>query len=272
MFMELLAETVGAWAWRLLRNHAAFAVLSVFARTINLQAKSGIVTVQTGEAAFTPLSVVLGPEDFLRVRQACAGGVCNARFSCGRIAPCACGPMAFERPALERRVALLSKALAAMAKPDSLAMLDGASLSPAQSRARDTLAEAESLHESGGGGAKALAGLIGLGVGLTPSGDDFLLGALAALRLWRTGKPPALLGPLAGAVAANLDTGKTSALSAELLRCGLAGMFPHRVLDVISAESEQAFVAAAARGIACGHTSGSDTLAGILWAARVILL
>jgi hypothetical protein len=159
-----------------------------------------------------------------------------------------------------------------MAKPDSLAMLAGPSLSPAQRRASDLLVQAERLHKSGGNAAETLAGLVGLGIGLTPSGDDFLLGALAALKLWHAGKPPTLLGPLAGAVAANLDMGKTSALSAELLRCGLAGMFPQRVIEVMSAESDRDFVAAAARGISCGHTSGSDTLAGILWAARFILL
>lgn len=39
-----------------------------------------------------------------------------------------------------------------------------------------------------GDAAKHLAGLIGLGIGLTPSGDDFLCGVLAGLIL-RGGKP-----------------------------------------------------------------------------------
>jgi hypothetical protein len=110
----------------------------------------------------------------------------------------------------------------------------------------------------GAGLAEAAHGLIGLGPGLTPSGDDFLSGALAALQA--TGERAAH-ARLSDVIAAAL--GSTSALSACFLQAvasGHVGEHLHRVVaSAITGDVEAALTAAAA----IGHSSGWDMLAGV---------
>jgi hypothetical protein len=99
--------------------------------------------------------------------------------------------------------------------------------------------------------------LVGLGPGLTPSGDDFLTGALAALdALGQTNMHVAL----GRAVVAAAD--RTSPLSASFLRAAAAGHVGENlhtmIAAIITGEVDDA-LAAAARIV---HTSGWDALAG----------
>jgi len=108
-------------------------------------------------------------------------------------------------------------------------------------------------------------GLIGLGPGLTPSGDDFLVGALAALDAIGAGEAH---GALAAAVAAAAP-GATSALSACLLHAAAArhiGEALHRAVASLLTGDADAAVAAVAH---IGHSSGWDMLAGIATVLRV---
>jgi hypothetical protein len=108
--------------------------------------------------------------------------------------------------------------------------------------------------------------LIGLGPGLTPSGDDFLVGALALLDALAERKAYAAL---ARAIF-DAPHGLTSPLSDCLLRTAAAGHVGERlcgaVSAVISGAADQAV--AAIRNI--GHSSGWDMLAGIATALAVI--
>jgi|GEM_PF-3159614 len=121
-----------------------------------------------------------------------------------------------------------------------------------------------SLREWGEGNLEACArGLIGLGPGLTPSGDDFLMGALAALDGLGQTNMHAALG--AAVVAA---AGGTSPLSASLLRAAAAGHVGeklHVMVAALLAGDTDAAIAAAAR---IGHTSGWDALAGAVVTSR----
>ena len=103
--------------------------------------------------------------------------------------------------------------------------------------------------------------LIGLGQGLTPSGDDVLVGIEAALH--------ALAQPTAGFVA--LATGgveaRTTALAATLLRHAAAGEFAQRLhvlLATLLGSDDEAIPAAIDRAVAWGATSGTDCLLGVL--------
>jgi Protein of unknown function (DUF2877) len=100
-------------------------------------------------------------------------------------------------------------------------------------------------------------GLIGLGPGLTPSGDDFLMGALAALDALEQTNMHAVL-----ACAVVAAAGRTSPLSASLLRTAAAGHVGenlHTMVAAIVTGDAHGAIAAAAR---IGHTSGWDALAG----------
>jgi hypothetical protein len=112
-----------------------------------------------------------------------------------------------------------------------------------------------------------VAQLIGLGPGLTPSGDDYLGGVLVALRwlgrgaqadsLWRWLEP-------------RLPR-QTSSISAAHLGAAASGQVHealHEVLENLSAWQVPDLHPSLARLDAVGHTSGWDALAGIVAVAK----
>jgi hypothetical protein len=111
-------------------------------------------------------------------------------------------------------------------------------------------------------------GLVGLGPGLTPSGDDFLAGFLIALR--RLGR-----GDHAEALAASvvpLAARATNAISAAHLAHAAAGEISARlieVLDRIAAGGDAEALLDRVETI--GHTSGWDCLAGMVAAAAAMI-
>jgi hypothetical protein len=115
-------------------------------------------------------------------------------------------------------------------------------------------------------GAEA-AQLIGLGPGLTPSGDDYFGGVLAALRwLGRGTQADSLWRWLEPRLAGN-----TSAISAAHLAAAAGGQVHealHEVLESLSAWQVPDLHPALSRLDAVGHTSGWDALAGIVAAAK----
>lgn len=109
------------------------------------------------------------------------------------------------------------------------------------------------------------AHLAGLGGGLTPGGDDFLLGAM--LCAWLAHANPVWYCRLIVEAAA----GRTTMLSAAFLGAaasGECGAAWHRLLEALEGGSEDRLTAAAAAVLSYGHTSGADALAGFLWMGR----
>ena len=109
--------------------------------------------------------------------------------------------------------------------------------------------------------AVAAVRLIGLGPGLTPSGDDVLVGIEAALH--------ALAQPSAGFLAAvvnDVET-RTTELAATLLRHAAGGEFAERLHTLLAAflgPEDDGIPAAIERAVAWGATSGTDCLLGVL--------
>lgn len=106
----------------------------------------------------------------------------------------------------------------------------------------------------------SLCRLIGLGTGLTPSGDDFLCGLLAGLIL--TGKETssfALL--LKEEIRTHLSN--TNDISQAFLRCALDGRFSLPVLRLANIPNVASIHSSFQQ---IGHSSGIDTLCGILFA------
>jgi hypothetical protein len=104
-------------------------------------------------------------------------------------------------------------------------------------------------------------GLIGLGEGLTPAGDDCLVGALAVIqrfdRAWLVAHPE-----IQPSVRQRAWAG-TTVVAREFIVHALAGHFAESVVDLLEADSVEAARAGAARLLGAGATSGSDTLLGI---------
>jgi uncharacterized protein DUF2877 len=109
--------------------------------------------------------------------------------------------------------------------------------------------------------ARVAVGLIGLGPGLTPSGDDALVGIEAALH--------ALDSPTAGFLALALRDveDRTTALAATLLHHAARGEFAERLHDLLRAllgSDQDTIPTAIDRAASWGATSGTDCLLGVL--------
>ncbi|MCI0547904.1 MAG: DUF2877 domain-containing protein [Candidatus Rokubacteria bacterium] len=134
--------------------------------------------------------------------------------------------------------------------------------------ARASLAlEAAIERRDGGAFIRASLGLIGLGEGLTPAGDDILVGALAALHRFA----PEWLAEHPGIGAELAAAGRTTTpIARDFLEHALAGAFSELVLDVVAAPTAEAARALARRLLGFGATSGGDTLAGLQLALRAL--
>ena len=96
--------------------------------------------------------------------------------------------------------------------------------------------------------------LVGLGEGLTPSGDDVLVGWLAALKV--RGREVPRLGSLKTA---------TNAISASFLDAAERGLFASALLGFVKALSRRETLAPALDSLAAiGHSSGLDAALGVL--------
>lgn len=117
--------------------------------------------------------------------------------------------------------------------------------------------------------APAIDALIGLGPGLTPSGDDFLGGVLLALRHFGA---PGPAGRLTAEVLSRAERGTHEISRAHLAAAaGGEGLAPlHAILSFLGAP-ETAGMDECLTGIdAIGHTSGWDALAGVAFAAAIM--
>jgi hypothetical protein len=110
---------------------------------------------------------------------------------------------------------------------------------------------------------RVAARVAGVGVGLTPSGDDWLAGLL--MWTWLAHPRPEAVGAAVVGAAAP----RTTTLSAALLRCAAEGECDeawHALLYGLALERQADVEAAARRILNHGATSGADMLAGFLYA------
>jgi Protein of unknown function (DUF2877) len=110
--------------------------------------------------------------------------------------------------------------------------------------------------------------LIGWGEGLTPAGDDFLIGLLAGLDALVRFDEPRRRFRTALAAAVVRATPRTTSIAAHYLRLAAGGHLTEPLVDARNAllcEPRQALVDAALwRALAIGATSGADTVSGLL--------
>jgi len=180
-------------------------------------------------------------------------------------------------PGLKASLAVLHDHLIAQAPAESLACLLAAGATGGRSvesayrkaarRAIEGLLAALYVGDRQGITASAAA-LAGLGPGLTPAGDDFLLGLMAGLRTW----PQFLAGKglsveEACRVIYGAAAGRTNLLSMALLRSAKEGMFGeawHELLAALRQGKAEEVKGAADRILGFGGTSGADALSGFL--------
>lgn len=111
---------------------------------------------------------------------------------------------------------------------------------------------------------RAVTYLLGRGLGLTPSGDDVLMGFGTGLRFLHGGDPQLPAASFFRAVEREVP-GKTTAVSEAYLRAMCKGYANEDYIDLLDAleRGERAGIDRAAAGIlSVGHTSGADSLLG----------
>jgi len=112
-----------------------------------------------------------------------------------------------------------------------------------------------------------VGGLTGLGPGLTPAGDDFLVGLMAGLRAWPMILPSGWTAERACRLIVQVAAHRTTLLSAAWLRHAAAGEFAepwHALVQALANAHEAHIHRAADRILETGATSGADAMAGFL--------
>jgi hypothetical protein len=105
--------------------------------------------------------------------------------------------------------------------------------------------------------------LAGLGIGLTPSGDDFIMGALYAAWIIHPFEIASILAHEVAAIAAPL----TTSLSAAWIRSagrGEVGILWHQFFDALISNVQTQIEKSVENILAVGETSGADALAGFI--------
>lgn len=116
--------------------------------------------------------------------------------------------------------------------------------------------------------------LIGVGTGLTPSGDDFICGILAAMTNSKVLCDSNLHNALRKAVNSNLE--RTNTISAAFLRCAANSDFSLPVISLLEDANstkiyDYRFVDRHLNDfLAVGHSSGMDTLSGMYWSMGIL--
>lgn len=124
---------------------------------------------------------------------------------------------------------------------------------------------------------KACDTLIGLGPGLTPSGDDLLVGFLAIqyrfaspIRKWLYASR--LINRIIGK-----QKGRTTMVSFQFLKCAAEGRFSETLLKVVDGVMssdhvhEETYYHVIDDFLSWGHTSGTDTLVGVVVALCTLM-
>jgi hypothetical protein len=248
-------------------------VRSVFAAAINIHRKDGlVVSLVRDESAMTDMSVAVPALFAARRGSSCAignpvasaggmlrigetlrvGTIGSARWS---------GALPFRASCrlLPDAAAAMLPCLAAAGDPLGLLGVLVPDAAGAASRAGGRiLAAAAARPGQGGRRIRGLSGLVGLGPGLTPSGDDFLAGVILAECMVRGARIPVDREEIAASLDRTTPEGRT------LLTLALENRFPAYLLHFAleAAEPRSSTVQDA-----CSHggTSGTDALTGFYW-------
>jgi Protein of unknown function (DUF2877) len=128
---------------------------------------------------------------------------------------------------------------------------------------------------SAGGILHASRALLGKGPGLTPEGDDFLAGALAATRLLAEALGNERTISMVAGIStplAQLAEARTTTFSAALIQSALRGQVAEPAGSLLRALSGRGDVAGSHLSlIRVGHTSGPALAAGIVLGARALI-
>lgn len=118
----------------------------------------------------------------------------------------------------------------------------------------------------------SVASLIGLGIGLTPSGDDFLVGFIAVLNIIDIAYSNYLKEKISRLI--RLDKLSTTDISKHILENALEGKFSQGILNFIYSlleEDKERLEKSIKNILNIGSSSGMDLSIGIVLAMQVLM-
>ena len=265
--VELLVQSIG---YLVPRSEFTGRVHSIFANACNLMCNARLLTVVAAAVGDGPAMLRLagsGPADLRELFDVDERIDCRRGFACTR------------RAELRLRHARVWRA------GEPVPSLDLASIEAHRRRAQILLTQRQGpacsvIDASAGALAEAcrtldhehatrqVHRLVGWGEGLTPAGDDFLVGLLAGLDALVDGIEArrCFRGALAAAVAPH--TSRTTPIAAHYLRLACAGHYNAPLVELRAAllcqDDPDVVEGALAGALAIGATSGADTVSGLL--------
>lgn len=264
--IEPSIASIGARAARLLDQHPTWTVEAVFDRSFYIRSADEFICIGEASIGDGPLNAVLRSGSKLQhldVGDAVALGISTAAVWRVPAWSTRTYLVAFEH--VEHAIQLVLRE----APLDSFTHAVFSAREPTTALARRVIAGARALRNglTSGNTAKldeAVSLFLGLGHGLTPSGDDALSGALMMLFALRKDAQAIILGRC---ISANMEKA-TSALSCAFLRAACDGepsAAMHEAIAALLGHARPADVVSPVRDI--GETSGFDMLAGVLLVA-----
>ena len=273
------------YAYEIVKKLSSAKVHSVYNRTINLCANDCLLSLQSENSPLSPITLETNcsPEELSifdlssgdEISAANDGLYINGNFFLYDFAPCwncalssiqqnSCAPnqnfnLSFLYSCLNEMLPI--GGFSDLVLPNGEAWKSSASASEAGkilSHCSDNIM----MHSWESASAFA-SNLIGLGEGLTPSGDDFLCGMLAALQTIATEAALNFRFSLSEKLSDALT--KTNDISAAFLRSAIEGQFSKAVILLVEGADKQTVVN---NFSAIGHSSGADTLSGYIFAAE----
>jgi hypothetical protein len=271
-------STWGAHAQRFVERHAIACVAAVFPRSCYLESHGDFLCIGDESIGRGPLNALLAVAEWTRLSESLPPVGTSTRIhrdilhigsivlDATRAEPWrpASWPSARGPESVARALRRLERVAAEQAPVDGLARLVlGATGDRSSALERAALPGVQRLRAWLTADAPPPVDLLGLGPGLTPSGDDVLCGMLVALHaVGHAGMAAELYGALA--VAAPMAT---SPISAAFLRAAAEGLgceaLHAAIAAVLEGEAEAVSDWAEALG-RIGHTSGWDGMAGAM--------
>lgn len=247
-------------------------VHSVYRKTINITAGDRLLSLQASGTVLSPLTLGTDMDEYAMAGLGVAAGDA-AEIGGGSIRfPSFSVPFAGAEiwncvmmPEREYSLPFIKSVCAALDMRGGLSDIvlnggSGALSLPSAAALKIITAAAETLqggqHEQA---AEELSRLLGLGEGLTPSGDDFLCGVLASTYMGQSKEKSRFRELLGGLIEDGLL--RTNEISAGFLRCAAQGYFSLPVLEL----SRGSLARSVSDFSKTGHSSGSDTLSGIIF-------
>lgn len=257
------ARRAGPFAAEALIGDRRGFVVSVHARAVNLLLDDGpLVALLPTKSPLHPWAVAV---PITRRDLACVGEGAPVRVADGVVEA---GALRIELAGLEVVDLRLRRRLRRVAATAVRTLARHAAAQRAAGPFEPALAAALERFRTGGA-VRGLAALVGLGEGLTPSGDDVLVGVLAGLDAAREASGGA--AALRERLRAELEQGtsRTTRLAAQMLDAAAAGFYAEPVLGVLETLASPrpgagALGRAVAALLAVGQRSGADTLRGIV--------